>query len=109
MDGNLQTEINGRVLELLKLQGKNREWLSLEAEIDKAQLSEILNCKNNKRWDSNKIERVARALDVPSWQLLVDPKIVIDDTDREIISRYHALPDNLKNAVDAILFGEGEK
>ncbi|AEP08914.1 hypothetical protein MICA_577 [Micavibrio aeruginosavorus ARL-13] len=52
------------------------------------------------------MEKIESALGVEPWMLWVDPKTTVDEKDREILSRYRALPDNLRAAVDAILFGE---
>jgi transcriptional regulator with XRE-family HTH domain len=46
----------------------------------------------------------AKALNIEPWMLIADPKTVFDPRDREIISRYHALPTHLRAIVDAVLF-----
>lgn len=52
------------------------------------------------------IDRFARALQIAPWMLIADPKTILDERDRELLSRYRALPENLRAAVDSILFAD---
>lgn len=52
------------------------------------------------------MDKIARALGVEPWMLIADPKTILDDHDRELLSRYRALPENLRAAVDSILFAD---
>lgn len=108
MEKDAYRTISLRIREISKLQGLTQKKLAELAGMKEGYLSELLNGHEEKRWNADHLTILANALQVPAWQLLVDPKVVIDDADREIISRYHALPDNLRKAVDAILFGGGE-
>ncbi len=44
--------------------------------------------------------------DITPWMFFSDPAQVLSEEDRDLLDRYHALPENLKAAVDAILSGK---
>ncbi|MDB5490333.1 MAG: hypothetical protein JWO78_182 [Micavibrio sp.] len=106
MEKDLSLDIGRRIKEALKLQKKTQAWLAAEVGMKEGYLSELMTGKEGKRWNIDHIATIAGALGIPEWYLLVDVKTVIDTKDREIISRYAALSDDLKRAVDAILFGK---
>lgn len=49
---------------------------------------------------------LAKALKIEPWALFIESKPLIGPRDREILSRYHTLPDRLRSIVDTILFGD---
>lgn len=106
MEKNAYETMSRRIKEILKDTGITQKKLAELTGMQEGYLSELLKCHEEKRWNADHITIIANALQVPSWYLLVDPKSVLEPGDIEIISRYHALPDHLKKAVYAILYGE---
>lgn len=93
-----------RLKEIRKELGLTQNQL---ADMCGASLQMIQYIENGQRQLTPKwMEKLEVALGIEPWMLWVDPKGMVGDKDREIVSRYHALPDNLRAAVDAILFGE---
>jgi len=104
MKKNLQHVVNDRIRFILKNAGKNQEWLSVEAEISKGHLSELLNMKQGKRWNVDLIHNVCAALNIPAWHLLTDPEEVYPSHDKAVVSAYLSLEDDERKIVDKFLF-----
>ncbi len=62
--------ISKRVRELLKDKNLSQRWLAEEIDMQVSYLNELLNLTRNRRWNSDHIDSVAKALKVEAWQLL---------------------------------------
>jgi len=93
---------------------KNRlKEIRTELKLTQTQLAELVGfslqmvqyVENGQRQLTPKwMEILSTALQIEPWMLWVDPRAVVNDKDRERISRFHTLPDHLKDAVDSIIF-----
>jgi len=79
-----------------------------DAGLTQEALAEILNCSKGqvsmllsgeRKYHAKWISLISEKLRIPEWYLFVDPKMIPDDKDQELISRYNALPENGKDNV----------
>ena len=100
---NPEKIISQRIHRLLKEKELSPYTLSQRAEIASGYLTELLNLHPKRRWNTDLLNKVADALDVPMWHLLVDPKEVLPPEYLEWRAQYEALDPDNKRIVSAML------
>lgn len=100
---NLEKRITERIRAILQTKGINQTELADRAGIAQGYLNELMNLNPRKRWNADHLEKVVKALDVPPWQLFIDPAEVIPNNLLDLASRYSRLRGDDKRIVDAML------
>jgi len=90
----------------LKKKEKTQSWLAKEMGREEGYISELLNCKDDKRWNSTIIDEAIKALNIPAWHLFADPEKVYPANHQLIVKAYLSLPEGMREAVDMIMFPE---
>lgn len=99
----LEKTISTRIRDVMRKKDLNVLRLAEKAEMSDGYLNELLNLKQNKRWNIDNIEKVAGALGVPAWQLFVDPRDVIPPEYLALMEDYQRLDPMRKQIVDDAL------
>lgn len=74
--------------------------LSEKAEITQGYLTELMNLHPKKRWNADHINQVAKALGVPPWQLMTEPRDVLPPEHIQLMEAYKGLDPLRKQIVD---------
>jgi transcriptional regulator with XRE-family HTH domain len=109
---NTEKVFNARLETLRVKKELSQETLGQNADIEKSYFSRLLgsaekrrknpDAPDAKRWNIDHIDRLAKALGVPVWQLFVDPREVIPPEYLELMESYRHLDAGRKQAVDDI-------
>lgn len=100
---NLEKKLNERIRAILKDKGLNQRELCDRADMDTGYLSMLLNLTHDKRWNLEQVEKIVRGLNVPAWQLFVDPKEVLPKEYLEWRAGYEVMDPDNKRIVDAMI------
>lgn len=100
---SIEDTINRRIRETLLDKNRNQRWLAEEAGIQPSYLNELLNLNPKRRWNVDYLAKVSEVLDIPVWQLFVDPREVIPGDLLMLAERYGKLEGDNKRIVDAML------
>lgn len=74
------------------------------AELCETSLQMVQYLENGQRQMTQKwLERFSEVLKVPVWQILVDPKVILDEFDRELASHYKAAPEHVQKTIKDLL------
>lgn len=110
---NTEKIFNERLEFLRSKKDLSQEALAHLIEVEKSYFSRLLNSaekrrKNpndpdKKRWNIDHIDRLSKALNVPVWQLFVDPSDIFPQEYTDWKKRYDALDADNKRIIDALL------
>jgi transcriptional regulator with XRE-family HTH domain len=100
---NVEKTLTSRIREVLKRKDMTVVALSERSGIAQGYLNELMNLHPRKRWNITHITGVAEALDIPVWQLFIDPRDIMPSELIDFVRKYERLEGDNKRIVDALL------
>lgn len=104
---NTEKVFNSRLETLRVKKDISQEALGQSADIEKSYFSRLLGSAekprtdpNKKRWNIDHINDLSQALNVPAWQLFIDPREVIPPEYLQLMEDYKGLDPLRKQIVD---------
>lgn len=102
MDTLLQI-FNRRLRLMMSEKGFSQVELCDKAGIVPSYFSRLINGSGDKRWNFDNIVKIVNVLEIPAWQLFVDPKEIIPPELLQLHEKYSQLNPAQKRVIDLIL------
>lgn len=90
-----------RLKEVMKDLGVTQEKLAEMLDCSKGQISMLLS--GERKFHSEWIIKISRALNIPSWYLFLDPAEMQSDEEKDMFTRYKSAPEHVQQTIKTLL------